>query len=220
MSADKISEVHESGTIPGENGSVSSQRPAGRGRPRSRTTEQAILEATAELLTERGLTEISLEDIAARGRVSKASIYRRWPTKGTLAFDAFVTKFRDSQPLPDTGALESDLLSALRSWVRTVNGTATGRTLKGLIAEVQRDPELAEAWREWFVGPVRSRHLMMADRAIARGELSPGADTALLLDLLYGPGYHRLLQGHLPLDASFVSGVVGAIMAAARSGAI
>jgi AcrR family transcriptional regulator len=189
-----------------------------RGRPFSQHTETAILDATTGLLAERPLSEISLDDIAARARVSKASIYRRWATKGTLAFDAFMVQFLDRQPLPDTGRLDDDLLAALRNWVRTVDATAAGRTLKGLIAEVQRDPELADAWRDRFVGPVRARHLVMIQRAIARGELAPDADANLLLDLLYGPAYHRLLQQHLPLDDAFVTGVVRAIEAAVNAG--
>lgn len=193
-------------------------RSPARGRPFSRRTDQAILDATTDLLAERTLSEISLDDIAARAQVSKASIYRRWPTKGTLAFDAFMTQFLDHQPPPDTGLLEDDLLAALRNWVRTVDGTTAGRTLKGLIAEVQRDPELADAWRERFIGPVRARHLIMTKRAVARGELPPGADANLLLDLLYGPAYHRLLQQHLPLDDAFVTGVVRAIGAAVKAG--
>lgn len=191
-----------------------------RGRPLSHDTEKAILDATTGLLAERGLSDISLEDIAARGRVSKASIYRRWPSKGTLAFDAFMAQFLDQQPTPDTGRLEDDLLIALTNWVRTVDGTAAGRTLRGLIAEVQRDPELKLAWRERFVGPVRARHLVMTARAVSRGELPQGADVDLLLDLLYGPAYHRLLQGHLPLDDAFITGVVRSIAAAAKAGAI
>jgi len=191
-----------------------------RGRPPSLQTERAILDATMGLLAERNLSEISLEDIATRGRVSKASIYRRWPSKGTLAFDAFMAQFLVLQPEPDTGRLDDDLRAALRNWVLAVDGTVTGRTLKGLIAEVQRDPDLADAWRDRFVGPVRARHMIMAERAIARGELSAGADTELLLDLLYGPAYHRLVQGHLRLDDAFIAGVVGAIAAAVKAGAI
>ena len=190
-----------------------------RGRPFSRQTEQAILDATTSLLAERPLSEISLDDIATRARVSKASIYRRWPSKGTLAFDAFMAEFLDRQPPPDTGRLEDDLLAALRNWVRTVRGTDAGRTLRGLIAEVQRDRELADAWRERFIGPVRARLRIMIDRAIDRGELPPDADADLLLDLLYGPAYHRLLHEHLPLDKAFVTGVVRVIEAAVRAGA-
>jgi AcrR family transcriptional regulator len=191
----------------------------GRGRPLSRETERAILDSTVGLLAERGLSDISVEDIAARARVSKASIYRRWPSKGTLAFDAFVVHFLASQPTPDTGSLEDDLLVTLRNWVGTVEG-ATGRTLKGLVAEVQRDPELAEAWRERFVAVVRARHLVMTKRAMERGGLAPDANFDLLVDLLFGPAYHRLVHGHLPLDDRFVTGVVRAIMAAVDAGAV
>ncbi len=189
-----------------------------RGRPLSPQTDRAIIEATTGLLAERPLSEISLDDIATRARVSKASIYRRWPTKGTLAFDAFMVDFLDRQPLPDTGRLEDDLLATLRNWVGAVDGTATGRTLKGLIAEVQRDPALADAWRERFIGPVRARHLLLTERAKGRGELRPDTDADILLDILFGPAYHRLLHAHLPLDETFVTGVVRAIGAAIDAG--
>ncbi len=189
----------------------------GRGRPPSDRTERAILQATTELLAERGLTGLTMEEVAARAHVSKASVYRRWPSKGRLAFDAFMGAFLARQPLPDTGSLRADLAAALRGWVDTVREPATGRTLKGLIAEVQRDPELAPPWRERFTLPVRSQHLTILERAISRGELAPDADTDLLLDLLYGPAYHRLLHGHLPLDDRFVNGLVAAIMAAVEA---
>jgi len=178
------------------------------------------LQATTELLAERGLAATTIEEVAARARVGKASVYRRWPSKGTLAFDAFVADFLDRQPVPDTGSLRDDLLGLLRGWVRAVRQPTTGRTLKGLIAEVQRDPELAEAWRERFVGPLRTRHHAVLEHSMERGELRPEADTGLLLDLLYGPAYHRLLHGHLPLNDAFAEDVVGAIMAAVDAGTI
>jgi AcrR family transcriptional regulator len=212
-------DIPAGGTLPAAPSSRPTPGPApARGRPFSPQTAQAIVDATIGLLAEHPLSEISIDDIAARARVSKASIYRRWPTKGTLAFDAFMTEFLDRQPPPDTGRLEDDLLTALRNWVRTVDGTTAGRTLRGLIAEVQRDPALADAWRDRFVDPVRARHLTMTDRAIARGELRPEADANLVLDLLFGPAYHRLLQHHLPLDDAFITGVVTAIAAAIRAG--
>jgi AcrR family transcriptional regulator len=188
---------------------------AKRGRPFSETTERAILQATSQLLAEKGLADITIEEVAARARVGKASVYRRWTSKGSLAFDAFESDFLARQPLPDTGELRGDLVAALRSWVRTVKNTPTGRTLRGLIAEVQRDPELGAIWRERFVGPVRAQHRKIIDRAIARGEIAPSTDPDILLDLLYGPAYHRLLQGHLPLNDRFVHSVADAVVAAA-----
>jgi hypothetical protein len=97
-----------------------------------------------------------------------------------------------------------------------VKGTVTGRTLRGLIAEVQRDPDLAEIWRERFIGPVRAQHRTMVERAVERGEISSSADPDIVLDLLYGPAYHRLLQSHLPLSDRFAQAVVDTVVAGVR----
>ena len=183
-------------------------------------TEQAILDATTVLLAERPLAGITIEEVAERARVSKASVYRRWPSKGTLAFDAFVGEFLKRLPTPDTGSLEEDLRISLRGWVRVVRETTTGRTLRGLIAEVQRDPELAEAWRDRFINPLRASRAEIVQRAIDRGELGRDANVDVLLDLVFGPAYHRFLQGHRPLDDAFVKAVVKAVIGAVREGAI
>lgn len=193
----------------------------GRGRPPSERTERAILEATVELLTERGLAELTVEEVASRARVGKASVYRRWPSKGVLAFEAFMASYVARQPLPDTGSLRGDLASALRGWVRTVKDPATSRTLRGMLAEVQHDPELAEAWRDRFLDPVRMRTRQLVARAIERGELARGADAETLLDLCYGPLYFRLLQPTgRPLDGRFVTVIVDAVMAAVEAGVL
>jgi hypothetical protein len=75
---------------------------------------------------------------------------------------------------------------------------------------------LAEIWREQFTGPVRAQHRTMIDRAVERGEVSPGADPDVVLDLLYGPAYHRLLQSHLPLSDRFAQAVVDTVVAGVR----
>src|SRR4029077_16627067 len=141
---------------------------APRGRPRSQEADRAILTAAVELLAERGLAAMSIEEVAARAGVGKTTIYRRWPSKGLLALDAFVASFREEQPLPDTGTLRGDLLSALHAWVRAVTETPMGPMLPGLIAEAQHDPELRGAWRDRVLEPLRMQHRIMLDRAIAR----------------------------------------------------
>src|SRR5450755_1541159 len=89
---------------------------ARRGRPRSEEADRAILRAATELLAERGLPGMSIEEVASRAGVAKATVYRRWPSRGALALDAFVAEFTALQPLPDTGFLRDDLLAALRNW--------------------------------------------------------------------------------------------------------
>jgi len=185
---------------------------ATRGRPRSERSHRAILDAANEMLEERGIVDLTIDEVAQRAGVSKATIYRRWPSKGTLVFEAFSTDFLVQQPLPDTGSLRGDLLAALRAWMRVVKGTVTGRTLVGLIAEVQRDPELAEIWQERFMKPVRAQHRMMVDRAVERGEVSAAIDPEVVLDLIYGAAYHRLLQSHLPLSDRFAQAVVDTVV--------
>jgi len=87
--------------------------PNWRGRPRSEEVEQAILNAAARLLTERGLQGLTIEEVASLAKVGKTSIYRRWPSKGILALEAFLIEFLPLLPPVDTGSLTGDLNAAL-----------------------------------------------------------------------------------------------------------
>src|SRR5260221_4688988 len=177
-----------------------------RGRPRSKLADSAILRAATALMAERGLGGMSIEEVACRAGVGKATIYRRWPSRGALALEAFLAEFLGQQPLPDTGTLRGDLLAALRAWIRSVTQTSAGPMLSGLIAEVQQDRALAAAWRDRVVEAVRAQYAIMLDRAISRGEIPADTDKDVVLDLLYGPAYHRLLHGHRPLPISSPGG--------------
>jgi AcrR family transcriptional regulator len=206
----------ESARIPGPAGETP-RAPADdhgrRGRPRSETANRAILAAATELLAERGLGGMSMEEVAARAGVGKATIYRRWPSRGALALDAFLAEFQQQQPPPDTGTLRGDLLGALRAWVRAVTRTPAGRMLAGLIAEAQGDPDLAAAWLKRVVEPLRAQHMIMLERAVQRGDIPAGVDQDVVLDLLFGAAYHRLLHGHRPLSDRFVRAVVDLVVA-------
>ena len=204
-------------TVQNELSAPAIPRPKRPGRPRSQSTEKAILAATGQLLAESGLAAMTIEGVAARAGVGKASIYRRWPSKGALAFDATLSEYLAGQPTRDTGTLEGDLLATARDWIRSVKRSPLGPTLRFLIAEVQHDPTLADAWRERFVGPVRVQRRPIVERAIARGEIPADSDAELILDMLYGPLYHRYLHGHLALNDRFAIGV--ARMTAAGAGA-
>jgi AcrR family transcriptional regulator len=192
--------------------------PNKRGRPRSEEVEQAILKATVRLLDERGLQALTIEDVASLAKVGKTSIYRRWPSKGILALEAFLSEFLQLQPPIDTGSLEGDLNAALSAWVGAVAGTPTGRNLVALIAQAQSDPDLAIAWSERVVMAARNQHRSMIERAIARNEIPRDSDVDVLMDMLYGPAYHRLLQGHLPLTEGFAQQVVAVVVAGAKAG--
>jgi AcrR family transcriptional regulator len=185
---------------------------AARGRPREPATDQAILAAAGDLLASRGLDGMSIEEVAARAGVGKATIYRRWSSKGLLALDAFVLMFREQQPPPDTGSLRGDLTAALRAWVRAVTSTPAGRLLPSLIAAAQHDPELHAAWRDRVLEPLRAQHRVMLQHAMERGEVPASLDAEVVLDMFFGAAEHRLLLGHLPMTESFITSVVDVIL--------
>lgn len=188
--------------------------PAGtpRGRPRSVRAEAAVLEAAAELLLAQGLAAVSMDAIAARAGVSKATIYRWWPTKESLALDALFHDWAGVPAVGDTGSLRGDLLKLLRPWVRLASARPYGRVIAALLTEAQTDPEFASEYRARFVKPRREQGRAIFRRAIEGGEIPPGTKIEVALDLLYGPIYHRLLHGHAPLDDRFVRDIIDAAL--------
>jgi AcrR family transcriptional regulator len=179
-----------------------------RGRPRSEKARTAIVEAAAELLLEQGLVPMSMDAVAARAGVSKATIYRWWPTKEALAMDALYDEWGGDPAVKETGSLRGDLLELLRPWARLVSQRPYGRVIAGLLTAAQTDPAFAREYRDRFVRPRRARGRLIFRRAIERGEIPADTKIEVALDLLYGPIYHRLLHGHAALNDRFVRDVI------------
>jgi len=193
---------------------VSTEPVKARGRPRSEPARQAILAAAADLLLTRGLAAVSMDAVAARAGVSKATIYRWWPTKETLALDALYEQLTEPSPeAPDTGTLRGDLLALLTGWIGRVGDRPFGRVIGALVTEAGTDPVFGKLYRERYVEPRRAQARLIFTRAIGRGEISVGTDVEAAIDLLYGALYHRLLHGHAPLTQEFVETVVGIVVA-------
>jgi len=180
-----------------------------RGRPRSAAARGAILDAAAELMLAHGLTEVTMDAVAERAGVSKATIYRWWPTKETLALDALYAEWAAAQPgARDTGSLRGDLLALLRPWARRAGSRPYARIIAGLITQAHADPAFAAAYHQRFVEPRREQARAVFRRAVERGEIGPGTDVEVALDLIYGPFYHRLLHRHAPLNDRFTTDVI------------
>jgi AcrR family transcriptional regulator len=180
-----------------------------RGRPRSEKARQAILHAAAELLLSHGLGAVSMDTVAERAGVSKATIYRWWPAKETLALDALENEWAvGATDPPDTGTLRDDLLALLHPWAELVTTRPYARVIAALVTKAHTDPAFAGEYVAHLVAPRRDRARTAFTRAIDRGEITPDAPVDVALDLLYGPLYHRLLHGHAPVDHAFVDDVV------------
>jgi AcrR family transcriptional regulator len=180
-----------------------------RGRPRSEAARVAILDAADALLLARGLGAVSMEAIAERAGVGKATIYRWWPTKEALALDALYYEWAAaSDPGSDTGSLKGDLVALLKPWVRRVGSRPYARVLAALIEEARTDPKFGEEYLDRLVRPRRAQATGVFTRAIDRGEIRADLNIDVALDLIYGALYHRLLHGHAPLNDRFVTQVV------------
>lgn len=186
-----------------------------RGRPRSERSRQAILQATSSLLLEEGLSSISLDAVAQRAGTSKATIYRWWPSKETLAMELVLDEWDPKGgESHDRGSLTDDLLDLALPWTRQLGRRPYGRVIAALIARAQSDPEFAREYRAQFVQPRRELGRSILARAVERGEISRDTDQEVVLDLLFAPFYHRLLHSHAPLTERFARTVVNHVVAA------
>jgi len=165
------------------------------------------------LLLRRGLGAVSMDAVAEQAGVSKATIYRWWPSKEMLALDALLDWSAARAPTRDTGSLRGDLLALVRPWVREIRSAPFGRVIAAFVTEAQSDPQFAAAYRKHFVTPRREAMRAAFARAAERGEVPANLDVEVAVDLIYGPLYHRLLHGHAPLTARFAERVVDMALA-------
>jgi AcrR family transcriptional regulator len=160
-------------------------RRRGRGRPRDPETDTKITRAAAELLLQRGFDKTTVDEVAARAGVGKATVYRRWPSKEDLAVAAMETLYSSEFPEPDTGSVEGDLAALFRAFIAFVN-TPTGLGyLRMSITESIRDERIATLYRESMTRS-EARARASLERAVARGEVRADADLGTAVQWLTG----------------------------------
>jgi AcrR family transcriptional regulator len=185
------------------------------GRPRSEQARVAILRSALKILAESGFSDLTIEGVAERAAVGKATVYRWWPDKGALIADAFASNTTRKLRFPDTGSVRKDLSLQMRQLIKIL-GSRQGRIVSAMLAAGQSDPLLLASFRERFMMPRRHEAYTILHRAIRRGELRRNLDLDLLLDALYGPIYMRFLIQHDRLTPGFVDGLCALVLEGAR----
>ena len=147
--------------------------------------EVELLEVTLELLQEHGYDRLTVDAVATTARASKATIYRRWPTKAELVLAAFVEGTRQVAVDPDTGTLRDDLLKLGESIRAHVSTHAS--TIRAVLVELSRSVELEAMMQEQFLDQRKALMAHVLARAVDRGEIDASAITEDLWDVL--PGY-------------------------------
>ena len=181
------------------------------GRPRSQAAKTAILNATIDLLEETGYSTLTIEAIATHAGVGKATIYRWWSNKAFLVLDAFFMTTDPHLYFLEKTSIRENFQQQLYDLAKILNGTL-GRTVVALVAEGGEDSEIPEAFYTYFLIPRRKDAKLILERAITQGEIQDKINLDVVLDMLYGPVYFRILIYKKKVDAEFIDTLVDQVM--------
>jgi AcrR family transcriptional regulator len=183
-----------------------------RGRPPAPATAERVLTAALELLAREGYAGLTLNALAARAGVAKTTILRRWGSKAAVAAAAVERLALHSVDLPESGTLRGDL-KALQEKAVAVFTAGDGSFVPRLIRESGHHPEIADLLHT-VIHTRRLAYHRILGRAIARHELDPDVDQDLIIDLLIGPIWTRLLITRDPITDALIDEIVDVIIRA------
>lgn len=162
------------------------------GRPRSAHADQAILQATLDLLAEVGYQSMSIEAIASRAGVGKTTIYRRYTSKEELVADA-IESLREVFPIADTGSFWGDMDILINNAAKKILSPLGRQTLALIISTASSNPQFAQVYWTKYTMPRREVFAKVLERAKSRGEIQKDADIDLIIDLVSGSLYYALI---------------------------
>jgi AcrR family transcriptional regulator len=170
-----------------------------------------VLAATAELLAEGAYPATTVDAISRRSGVSKATIYKHWPSRTAVAAEAFGGQMASAVPTPHTDDPRADLVEQVNR-VNRFYASPPGRVFAQLMAACVTDPHGAEYFREYFLAARRKEIAELWARASAAGLTRPGVDAEVATDILFGPLVFRLMTGHAELSDGNASAIARAAL--------
>ncbi|WP_293407117.1 TetR/AcrR family transcriptional regulator [Phenylobacterium sp.] len=190
---------------------IAIQRP---GRPRDDDATAAILTATLRLLAAQGYAGTSTADVAAAARASKATVYRRWPSKVALVAEAIQQGLREAHAAPAlTGDVREDLAQALAAKMQALSEGPLGGAIRAVISHAAHEPELSAAMAMILAGARDHGALRpLVEEARRQGLVAADADVWLMLDLLLGAPFFQLLVRQVPPDPADARALVDLLL--------
>jgi len=190
-------------------------RPVRRTGGRSARVRTAVLEAAFGLALEQGLS-ITVADVAERAGVHPTSIYRRWGGRERLLVEALLSQIGELAPMPDTGSLEGVLRAFLSASAQFIS-SPQGMMLARMAVATHDSRELRDLRTEYW-GQALANAAKIFERALARGEMTPGITPTSAVELVTGPLYMRTLLTGEALDDTFVDAIVRTTLAGLAPG--
>ena len=183
---------------------------ARRGRVRDEAKRAAIVRAALRIVEEGGLGALTMEAIATRSQVSKATVYKWWDHRAAVALEGLLDELDPALRWPDSGDFAVDLARQVGVLTDALTGPR-GQVFCAVIGAGQADDGVRRAFVEGFTEPRRADARAAFERGRERGQLRD-VDPEVAIDLVYGPLYYRLLLGHRPLDRAFAADLVAAAL--------
>jgi len=182
-------------------------------RPRIADEREAeIVDAAVRVLAKVGYDRLTMDQVAAEARASKASLYRHWSSKAELVVDAIsrAKGLPDPEP-PDTGSLRSDLRA---TWCGKTSWSSKlpMSVISGLMTAIHTDAEFGSAFRTRFLGPRLASGYAIVNRAKQRGEVSPEVDADILLALLPALSSHFGVIHGREVDDAFIERLIDEVV--------
>jgi AcrR family transcriptional regulator len=182
-------------------------------RPRSHEARRKVLDAVRDLIVERGVASLSIEEVAARSGVAKTTIYRHWPGRASLIIDAVNAQF-EHIGIPDTGSLRGDLEAFFGASMRADLSGNVARIMPSLIDAANRDPEM-EVLLDRISADRQRVCATIVERARARGELHPDfadLDIEQLVGVIVGPIVFQKLVRRRTLTPGYIKAVLDIVL--------
>lgn len=174
--------------------------------------ESEILDATLDVLCEVGYDRLTMDAVATASKASKATLYRRWSSKGELVVDSLVrAKGAPCVVDSDLGNLRDDLIAA-SCHKSGLNDEMTMSLFAGLVSALQHDEDFAKAFQERFLAPKVASTMALFERARERGEIGPDVDLDLIATVMPAVALHRTFILGLPTDESMIARIVDEVV--------
>jgi AcrR family transcriptional regulator len=185
------------------------QPPRRRTGGRSARVREAALRAVLDTVAERGPDAVTMNEVARRAGVHATSVQRRWGTRQKLVLDALLAYSREQLTIPDTGALRGDLATLAQSLAEYL-ATPLGLMLAQAMAVADDDDEIAAARADFWNARYDATKIIIS-RAVQRGELPPGTDSELVIQMVIAPIHFRALLTRQAIDDGLIAHIVDAV---------
>jgi len=198
--------------------STSTEPPARpRGRPRAAGVDERVVAAARAIESEVGYHAATIEAIAERAGVARTAIYRRWPNKGVLLYEAMIGPEAQRSPVPDTGDVWADLMAVIEANAAGFRSPSSRGLIAALSADALQDERLAALLRDRFFGPRADAIAARVATAVSRRELRGSIDPAMVPVLLTGSLQYLWLVRGSALDAADLERILDAVIGPHRT---